>query len=48
MGMPPTNNSFQINAIDFVLFEDGKMREHWGLIDMPGMMMQLGLMPPPG
>jgi predicted ester cyclase len=48
MGMPPTNKSFQIQAIDFVLFEDGKMREHWGLIDFPGMMIQLGLMQPPG
>lgn len=48
MGMPPTNKSFRINAIDFVLFEDGMMREHWGLIDIPSMMIQLGLMPPPG
>ena len=47
MGMPPTNKSFRIDAIDFVLFEDGKMREHWGLVDMPSMMIQLGLMPPP-
>ncbi len=47
MGMPPTNKPFQINAIDFVRFENGKMREHWGLIDIPSMMMQLGLMPPP-
>jgi len=47
MGMPPTNKPFRINAIDFVLIEDGTMREHWGLIDLPTMMMQLGLMPPP-
>lgn len=47
MGMPATNKSFSISAIDFVLFEDRKMREHWALIDMPSMMMQLGLMPPP-
>jgi predicted ester cyclase len=47
MGIPPTNKSFTISAIDFVRFEDGKLREHWGLIDMPSMMMQLGLAPPP-
>lgn len=48
MGMPPTNKSFTISAMDFVRFENGKMREHWGLIDMPAMMIQLGLMPAPG
>lgn len=47
MGMPPTNRSFTVNAIDFILFEDGRMREHWGLLDMPALLMQLGLLPPP-
>ncbi|MGH2795794.1 MAG: ester cyclase, partial [Actinomycetota bacterium] len=42
MGMPPTNKSFTVSAIDFVLFEDGKFLEHWGLIDVPAMMAQLG------
>jgi predicted ester cyclase len=48
MGMPPTNKPFRINAIDFVRVEDGLLREHWAMVDVPGMMMQLGLMPPPG
>lgn len=48
LGMPPTNKSFTISAMDFVRFENGTMREHWGLIDIPSMMIQLGLMPPPG
>lgn len=47
MGMPATNKSSTVSAIDFVRFENGTMREHWGLIDVPGMMIQLGLMPPP-
>jgi steroid delta-isomerase-like uncharacterized protein len=48
MGMPATNKSFEISATDFVWFDDdGLFREHWGLIDVPSMMGQLGLMPPP-
>jgi steroid delta-isomerase-like uncharacterized protein len=48
MGMPPTNKSFEVSAIDFALFENGQMRELWGLIDLPAIMMQLGLMEAPG
>src|SRR5580704_8755229 len=51
MGMPATNKSFTVQAIDIVQFgEDGLAREHWGVMDMMSMMQQLGLAPggPPG
>lgn len=47
MGMPPTGKSFEVDAMDMVRFRDGKLVEHWGLIDFPSMMAQLGLMPAP-
>jgi predicted ester cyclase len=47
-GMPATGKSFEVDAIDMIRFRDGKILEHWGLIDMPAMIMQLGLMPAPG
>jgi steroid delta-isomerase-like uncharacterized protein len=49
MGAPATNKSFSIEGIDVVsIDDDGRFTEHYGLFDVPGMMMQLGLMPTPG
>ncbi len=49
MGMPATNKKMtNVMGIDMVRWENGKFVEHWGLFDMNAMMMQLGLMPPPG
>jgi steroid delta-isomerase-like uncharacterized protein len=45
MGMPATDRSFDVSAIDMIRIRDGKIVEHWGLIDMPSMMAQLDLMP---
>jgi len=43
MGMPPTGKKFQILSADFCRFnEEGKIAEHWGVIDFGGMMRQLG------
>jgi predicted ester cyclase len=47
MGFPPTGKSFEIDVMDVVRFEDGKMVEHWGVPDQLGMLMQLGLMQRP-
>ena len=43
MGIPATNNSFKIQFIDIVEFEDGKATQHWGVTDQAAMMQQLGL-----
>ena len=45
MGIPPTGNSFEVQAMDMVRYIDGKAVEHWGLTDQMSMMQQLGLGP---
>jgi steroid delta-isomerase-like uncharacterized protein len=48
MGMPATGRSVSVEAIDIVRFgDDGLAREHWGVIDQMGLMMQLGAIPGP-
>lgn len=47
MGIPPTSNAFDIPVIDIIEFRDGKAIAHWGVMDMAGMMEQLGLAGPP-
>ena len=47
-GVPATGKPFSIEGIDVVTFgDDLRVTEHYGLLDMGGMMAQLGLMPPP-
>jgi steroid delta-isomerase-like uncharacterized protein len=46
MGMPATGKNVSIQAIDIIRFsEDGLAREHWGVLDMMGLMQQLGAAP---
>ncbi len=46
MGMPATGKSVDIQLIDIFGFDDhGRVREHWGVIDLMTMMQQLGLAP---
>jgi predicted SnoaL-like aldol condensation-catalyzing enzyme len=46
--MPPTGKGFTIAGIDIHRLEDGKMAEHWHVVDNFSMLLQLGLIPPPG
>ncbi len=49
MGMPPTNKKMtDVGGIEMMRWENGKFVEHWGVFDAAKMMMQLGMMPPPG
>ena len=48
MGMPPTDNKFDVAAIDIIEFRDDKAIGHWGVMDMAAMMEQLGVGGPPG
>lgn len=48
MGMPLTGKRVTFEAIDICRYADGKMVEHWGIIDRLGMMEQLGVIPTPG
>jgi steroid delta-isomerase-like uncharacterized protein len=46
--MPPTNKPFSIEAIDVFTFNDAGMNtEHYGVYDMMGAMVQLGVLPAP-
>ena len=47
MGIPPTGKRFDIAVIDIIEFRDGKGVAHWGVMDMAGMMQQLGIGGPP-
>ncbi len=42
-GLPPTGKRATIQIMDFVRYRDGKVAEHWGLVDMAGLMQQLGI-----
>ena len=47
-GMAPTGKPFSMGAIDVFTFDDGGMNtEHYGVYDISGAMLQLGLMPTP-
>jgi steroid delta-isomerase-like uncharacterized protein len=46
MGMPPTGKTVDVQLIDIMRFdEDGRVAEHWGVVDMLAMMQQLGVVP---
>jgi steroid delta-isomerase-like uncharacterized protein len=47
MGIPSTGKSFTIAGIDIHRLSDGKMAEHWHVVDQFGQLQQLGLMPQP-
>jgi steroid delta-isomerase-like uncharacterized protein len=48
MGMPATGKKVDVQLIDMFLFgDDGRVHEHWGVIDSLAMMQQLGLVPEP-
>ena len=45
-GMPATGKAVDIQLIDIFAFaDDGRVREHWGVIDLMKMMQQLGVVP---
>jgi len=48
MGVPPTGKSVSFGVIDIIRIAGGKFVEHWGQMDMMGMMQQLGAIPTPG
>jgi steroid delta-isomerase-like uncharacterized protein len=47
MGVPASDKSFEIEAIDIIRIEDGKCAEHWGVTDNMSLMVQLGAIPEP-
>jgi steroid delta-isomerase-like uncharacterized protein len=47
MGIPATGKPVDIESIDVVRVKDGRAVEHWGVTDMAGLMMQLGVLEGP-
>lgn len=48
MDIAPTNKQVEINAIAIDHISGGKVLETWAVVDMLGIMQQLGVIPPPG
>jgi steroid delta-isomerase-like uncharacterized protein len=47
LGMPPTGRSYTTSGIEIWRVEDGKLAEHWDVVDVFGQLQQLGLLPQP-
>ena len=47
MGIPATNKEFSIAGIDIHLLRDGRLAEHWHVVDQLTQMQQMGLVPQP-
>ena len=48
MGIPATGKEIHVNGILIFRLADGKLVERWEQADTMGMMIQLGVVPPPG
>ncbi len=46
-GAPATHKSFTIPGIDVFRVRDGKLAEHWHVVDQLSLLQQLGLLPMP-
>jgi len=44
-GIPPTGKALQIAVIDILRLKDGRITDHWNLVDQQGLLQQLGLVP---
>ena len=44
-GVPPTGKSVRLDLIDIVRVSEGKIVEHWNIVDSMGLMRQLGAAP---
>lgn len=47
MEVPASDKSFEIETIDIIRIEDGKVAEHWGVTDTMSLMQQIGAVPEP-
>lgn len=48
MGIPATGRKVQFTGTTIVQMEDGKIGARWANVDLFGLMVQLGVIPPPG
>jgi predicted ester cyclase len=48
MGVPATGKHVVIDVIDIIRIADGQLIEHWNVLDMLGLMQQVGALPTRG
>ena len=48
MGIPATGKPVAMEVVEYFRIQGGKLAERWGQADLLGMMVQLGVVPPPG
>ena len=46
LGIQPSGRGFKINEIHIGQFKEGKLAEHWGVVDLFSIMVQLGAINP--
>lgn len=46
-GVPATGKTVAIQGIDIHLIRDGRMAEHWDVVDMLSILIQIGALPSP-
>jgi len=47
MGIPATGKSAIVSGIDIHLLRNGKLAEHWDVVDILSLLQQLGVLPQP-
>ena len=45
MGVPASNKAIEVETLDIIRVEDGRVAEHWGVTDTMGLMQQIGAIP---
>jgi steroid delta-isomerase-like uncharacterized protein len=48
LGIPATGKQVAIDVIDILQLAGGKITDHWAVVDLLGLMQQLGIIPPTG
>lgn len=48
LGVPPTGKEVSMEGIVIHRIADGKIVEHWAQVDAFGLLVQMGVLPPPG
>ena len=46
-GIPPTERSVAFDVVDILCVQDGKITDHWNVVDQLGLMHQIGAIPAP-
>jgi steroid delta-isomerase-like uncharacterized protein len=47
-GVPASGKDLRVPLADFFRVQGGKVNEHWGVMDSGAMLMQMGVLQPPG